>query len=322
MEADFSSAKLTAVDQFDGFCEAVRKSVAQVDPRRDGAGPYAGQIWQQSVGRAKFFEIQCDPLVVERSREQIDENPDRCFYALIQIAGQTLVRQAGRSLLLEPGDFTLIDNVEPYVLASSRPIHRLLVRMSQADFDRRIGDSSRIPATHFSIRGGSAPLALEFFKLIVRDADRLSLSEMQVFSTHTLDVLASATQSGTALKYRTADAPRSTLIARIKESVGANLCAPNLLPAGIAATHGISTRYLHKLFNASGQSVCDWIRERRLATCYLDLCDPSLANLTITEIALGRGFNDASHFSRTFRKHFGRPPRSVRSQTGRASSDH
>jgi AraC-like DNA-binding protein len=322
MEAVFSSAKLAAVDQFDGFCEAVRKSVAQVDPRRRGGGPFAGQIKQQSVEHVEFTEILCDPLVVERSPEQIEENPDRCFYALIQIAGQTLVQQTGRSLLLEPGDFTLIDNVDPYSLASSRPIHRLLVRMSYPDFDSRVGDSSRIPATHFSIRGGSAPLALELLQLIVRDADRLSSSEMQIFSNHTLDVLTSAIQSGTALKYRTADAPRSTLIARIKEFVGANLSAPNLLPAGIAATHGISTRYLHKLFNASGQSVCEWIRERRLVTCYLDLCNPSFANLTITEIALRRGFNDASHFSRTFRKHFDRTPRSVRSQTRRTSSDH
>lgn len=319
MEPVFSSADLAAKDQFDGFSEAIRAAVVSVNPRRLGNGPYSSQIKQQSVERLRFTEIKCDPVMVERSDLQIASDTDESYFVLIQVAGQTLVSQSDRHLMLKPGDFTLIDNLSPYSLACSVPIHRLLLRVPRRDLEARIGSCSHLSATRFSSRRKSAFLALEFLKLVARNAEGLDRSDVHEFSELALDVLATAIKYGSALEYRDNKPSQSTLISRIKGFMETNLCEPDLLPANIAVAHGISTRYLHKLFNESGQSVCQWIREQRLARCYLELCDPLNARLTITEIAFRNGFNDASHFSRTFKDRFGKTPRSVRGENCRPS---
>jgi AraC-like DNA-binding protein len=48
-------------------------------------------------------------------------------------------------------------------------------------------------------------------------------------------------------------------------------CPPALTPAQAAAAFGISTRYLHKLFETQHETVAYCIRDRRLDRCRLRL---------------------------------------------------
>jgi AraC-like DNA-binding protein len=59
-------------------------------------------------------------------------------------------------------------------------------------------------------------------------------------------------------------------------------------------------------------SVSRWIRTRRLERCRADLRNPALSDLTVTSIALRRGFTDPAHFSRLFRAAFGTTPSQYR----------
>src|SRR3546814_14556480 len=62
-----------------------------------------------------------------------------------------------------------------------------------------------------------------------------------------------------------------------------------------------SSDLLHRLFSETGQSVGDWIWRRRLERAARDLTDPRFKGRSILNVAFDWGFNDASHFSRTFR---------------------
>ncbi len=65
--------------------------------------------------------------------------------------------------------------------------------------------------------------------------------------------------------------------ARILDFMRRHLSNPNLDPAMIAAAHHMSTRTLHKLFQAQDLTVASWIRRRhRLENCRRDLTDPHL----------------------------------------------
>ncbi|MCW2994485.1 MAG: AraC family transcriptional regulator, partial [Conexibacter sp.] len=83
-------------------------------------------------------------------------------------------------------------------------------------------------------------------------------------------------------------------------------------PRQIAATLGVSPRYLHKLFAANGRSVARWLLTRRLEHCARDLTDPARAHWSISAIAVEHGFRDASYFARAFKAHYGVQPRAVR----------
>ena len=80
---------------------------------------------------------------------------------------------------------------------------------------------------------------------------------------------------------------------------------------------GVSIRYLQVLFRAEGTSPFRSIQEQRLERAARLLTDPRQAGRTITDIAFGLGFKDASHFIRAFKNHYGTGPRAYR---GRHSS--
>ncbi|MDT0467320.1 helix-turn-helix transcriptional regulator [Streptomyces gibsoniae] len=81
-----------------------------------------------------------------------------------------------------------------------------------------------------------------------------------------------------------------------------------LTPQDIADQHGISLRYLHRLFQPHGTTVNAWVRTRRLEAAREELARPGAAHRSIATVAARRGFTSASHFSRTFREAFGMSP--------------
>ena len=113
---------------------------------------------------------------------------------------------------------------------------------------------------------------------------------------------------------------RTELLLHAKAFIEANLGDRNLSPEQIARASFISTRYLHKLFETEGLSVCEWIRTSRLDRCRSDLLDPALAEHTILEIASRWGLPSAPHFSRLFHAAYGCSPRDFRRSTLRATS--
>jgi AraC-like DNA-binding protein len=98
----------------------------------------------------------------------------------------------------------------------------------------------------------------------------------------------------------------------IKSDVLTNLAARDLTLDAVARRHGISPRYVRKLFESVGTSFSDFVVEQRLAQAHRRLTDPRFAARAISAIAFEVGFGDLSHFNRTFRRRFGATPSEVR----------
>jgi len=107
-------------------------------------------------------------------------------------------------------------------------------------------------------------------------------------------------------------AVRSAIYRRCAAFIENNLDDPRLDPAKIAASAGISVRYLHKIFHAAGESVGDYVRRLRLARSYDDLADLRKRHVKIKEIAFRRGFKNPTHFSDAFKDFHGLSPSAVR----------
>jgi acetamidase/formamidase/AraC-like DNA-binding protein len=113
-----------------------------------------------------------------------------------------------------------------------------------------------------------------------------------------------------------ATSTQTTLLHRILQRVESRLGDTELNVVRIAKDVGISVRYVHKLFESVGENFGHFVRTRRLERCRADLINPLYANLSITDICFRWLFNDAAHFSRSFREQFGMSPRSYRHQFG------
>jgi AraC-like DNA-binding protein len=102
------------------------------------------------------------------------------------------------------------------------------------------------------------------------------------------------------------------LLERVFQSIEMRLSDPDLNIHQIASEHGISSRYLQKLFETHGESFSQYVKLRRLERCRLDLGSPLYAQRTISEILFQWGFNDSATFSRAFRDRYGVSPREYR----------
>jgi AraC-like DNA-binding protein len=105
---------------------------------------------------------------------------------------------------------------------------------------------------------------------------------------------------------------------RICQAIEAALGDPELSVRKIADGQHASARYVQKLFEEADLSFGQYVRQRRLAHCRADLASAAHHNLSILDICFRWGFNDAAHFSRSFRAEFDITPRAYRqSQLGK-----
>jgi AraC-like DNA-binding protein len=98
----------------------------------------------------------------------------------------------------------------------------------------------------------------------------------------------------------------------IKSDILGALGDSELSTEAIALRHGISPRYVRKLFEQDGSSFSAFVLVERLAKAHRMLADRHFGHLSIGQIAHDSGFSDVSYFNRTFRREFGSRPSDVR----------
>jgi AraC family transcriptional activator of tynA and feaB len=106
-----------------------------------------------------------------------------------------------------------------------------------------------------------------------------------------------------------AEIVRPALRVSIERYIDCHLLDGAVTSAAIAAAHWVSIRTVNRVFSATGQTVGEVVRARRLARARADVTDN---DRLISVIAQRWGFSDTSHFSRTFKAHYGCSPTDYR----------
>ncbi len=105
----------------------------------------------------------------------------------------------------------------------------------------------------------------------------------------------------------------AAMLQRVKAFINSHLADPDLNTQMVADAVGITVSYLHKIFMQNNTTVMQFVLGERLERCRKDIARIDRAG-GISQVAYAWGFNDASHFSRSFRKRFGLSPREYRLQ--------
>ena len=100
---------------------------------------------------------------------------------------------------------------------------------------------------------------------------------------------------------------------RVRQAIRRHLRTPTLSPKTLCRLVGMSRSNLYRLFEKTG-GVARYIQTEQLLEAHAVLSDPANTK-SISAIAEGLCFADASSFSRTFRREFGHSPGEVRSAT-------
>lgn len=296
---------------------------------RSCADPYSGSAvppWKDSIlydqPRSRFFE-SVSALVERRRVGNFDAartsylqkavNTDVSFvscedaFIVLQVSGAVHVKQAGVHTDAGIGTVLLLDSDQPCHLSSTGRIVQLIIRVPAATMDFCApGWRERVAcALPRNISTMIAAVVRSAFEQVFDPTP----AQAKAASEALLGLVAAAVEEDAE------DSLPSLLphvVRRIQDTLLARLGDERLDPAAVAREHGVSERQLQRLFHDAGTSFCRWIKQARLDHCAADLSNPDLHDRSITEISFGWGFNDAAHFSRTFRSEFGMTPRAYR----------
>jgi AraC-like DNA-binding protein len=130
---------------------------------------------------------------------------------------------------------------------------------------------------------------------------------------HITDLVALAVSQAEERREQIAgEAVRAARLATIRADVLTNLGHKRLSAKTVAQRHALSDRYVHVLFEQTGQTFSRFVEEERLKRAFALLIDPKLGTLPINDIAAQVGYVEHSTFTRAFRRRFGDSPRGVR----------
>lgn len=223
------------------------------------------------------------------------------------LEGEAVITCGRHETPLRAGDFYCDDGSRPHeirtgpIRAVGAVIPEALLPLPPDGADRVLGH--RIPG-----RDLMAPLLARFLTQVMehtgsyRPADGPRLGT--VLSSLAAALLARAAEPDPCPPLT----PRAPLTPRITAFIQQRLDDPELTPQSIAAAHGISLSYLHRLFEDESETVAAFIRRRRLERARFDLADPAQATTPVHTVAARWGFARATDFARAFRAAYGIAP--------------
>ncbi|MFG1914395.1 helix-turn-helix domain-containing protein [Micromonospora sp. NPDC048898] len=286
---------------------------------------FRGRVDVTGFGGVQAILITSMPHSVHRTPKLIRQADPEVFKLGCMVRGAGMIVQDRRHAHFGVGELMLFDTSRPYVaeLHPHVPVSQLLLlRFPRTLLPLPARDVRKLGALRLPAAGGVAALSSQFLLQLARRMGELSPVDTTRLSTLALDVLTVAladaleTQAVVPRQSR-----RRALVAQIHAYVREHLGDANLTPESIAATHHISVRYLHKLFEEEEHTVAGWVRQRRLEQCRRDLAEPELSGRSIQAIAGQWGFRNPTHFSQAFRSAYGLSPLQFRRQTAAVHAD-
>ncbi len=288
--------------------EKLWSTFVRLESTTNDAG-FFGHVREAAPDSSRLTFVQSTSQLTERTAAHIRADQQELVLMAIQTSDHGFVEQDGRQARLERGDFVLYETTRPYRLFFDCPFEQLIFRLPRDLFDRRLPNLSRQTARVFNGHTGAGAVATGFVLQLARNAAALGDSGIASFERAAVDVIAMAIELDNS---RVDDSDRvrfERVQARLMQHIRGTL--PDL--EQLAVAEGLSLRSLQRLFQLHGTTPTKWILEKRLDGVAENLRLKALSRRSITEIAFSWGFNDLSHFNRTFKARFGVSPRAYRS---------
>lgn len=238
-----------------------------------------------------------------RGRAELRSTPGEYVAVLLVHRGTEYLSQEGRTAEVTAGGAALWDGVRPVecFTASRLDKHtmfvpRALLAEAVPDLDaalvRAIPDSADLRLLHAWLQTATRHEDLE--PDTAQRAGRMALDLLNAALARARDG-----SSGT----------HAVLLLQVKAFLDRNLSDPTLTLDTVAKANAVSLRYLHLLFQGSGETAREYLRRRRLERAKQLLTSGGPA---VSDVAGRCGFDSPSSFSRAYRAHYGMTPREAR----------
>lgn len=290
---------------------------ADIDPQTDD--PHHAGVIFNLLPNVAIASGSRSPAHYRAARELLEDAGDIVAVSILR-SGEASATQFGR----EPGEQSIggagvLPGVDPTAEMPTPDESFITLAMSRAAIAELAPDYAAafdqpIPADDPALR-----LLIKYLDTVMA-ADELSHPEVaRSVSAHILDLVALVLGARGDPAETTPGGARAARLKALKADVMSMLGSSELSSELIAGRHGISSRYVRKLFEQEGTSFTSFVLGERLTRVKRMLRDSRYAHLTIAQIAQACGFNDISYFNRAFRRQFGATPTDVREEKSLSS---
>jgi AraC family transcriptional activator of tynA and feaB len=264
------------------------------------------------LGQLRIVVTESAPAVVEHRARHVALTKERRFRILLSTQGRVRLQHVGHEVVLEEGDFALLDDGAPYRIAFRESNAAICLAISPPTLRTYLPTPSGLCGLAMSAGVPMNRVASAMLQGLWEQVQRgLPAEQGAALAKNLLQVVAAAF----AIEYG-AQAERSVVAAsrytEIKQYIEMHLRNPELGPTPIATALGVSRRYVRLLFAAQKDSVTAYIRRRRLEECAWELSQPLWQGRSITSTASDWGFRSMAHFARAFKDHYGATPTAFR----------
>jgi AraC family transcriptional activator of tynA and feaB len=313
METVFSTSEVHVRDRFDYWHDVACRSIVNHDSQPECRLTFNAAIQAGALADIGLVVFENSPMDISRTPGQAAHATNDEIFLCRQLSGSLALEQNGRRIVLNAGDFTLIDPLLPYVGRFFCGSNLLVLKVPRRALEARVGKTREMVARHITACSAEASLTSSFLALLPSHAGRMRPANEQIIRDQVLDlVAASLTKMVIGTDRARFSSALSVVLINVRAAIEMRLSDAALDTATVAAAAGISVRYANAVLAREGTSIMRLIQTRRLERCRLALEDPLQSHRTLSEIAYGWGFSDMTHFSRRFKATYGVLPSEYR----------
>ncbi len=302
----FRTSDYSVARRADAWASALEESHLAWNLTHRPVSDFSASVAMRQFNGYRLIRCACDATRGERSANEIASTNEQALSLLYLRDGQEVITIEGQELLLQRGDLVLWDSARRMTFNVPKRLDKLTLMFPERALTTLFPNASDYVGKVVSRGHGLSSILSDYLDSIEREMWEMSPDDLTAAMKPTMDLLATVLTMESRLEPRSI---KCITLSRIKQHIVDNLDDETLNPQGIAAAIGITPRYLHLLFRDVGCTVSQWIKERRLERCKVDIMQSLVNGRSITEIAYSRGFNHLSHFSRAFKQQFGMAPR-------------
>lgn len=266
---------------------------------------FLGRMQTRQLGACSVHGVQImTPHRAVRTRSQ----EDLCF-ANVQVNNEGARFCGAREFSMPRGSLILYEASESYELDFDGASDSLVLAIPKSNLLKRVANLQMHLDEPISYDSHKIAMLATLMKGVLSTAPEARQAVQDSMSEAVISVLvATLFDAETGAAARAPTYGNAALLQRAKSHINANLADPNLNTAMVADAVGITVSYLHKIFMLNNTTVMQYVLTERLERCRQDIAKADRTG-GISQVAYAWGFNDASHFSRSFRKRFSMSPR-------------
>ena len=306
--ARFSTEDVPLLERGAWWREVICREYAQVDITSKVSTDFKSETTIYPWQRMQVSRIRSSGISIRRLPTEPHDASQDGYFAVLLLSGEYLLEQDGREAFLKPGDMALYDATRPHRVHCPKGVSKLIVSIPRTLMRERIAAIEHCTARRILGGSGIGAVTSSFLRSTIGTAGTLLCEDYLVLGDQALDLLTLASVSVRPSDFHLSRS-QSLSLHRVRQFIETHLQHPDLDTGMIATGTGYSPRYLRKLFAEEGTTLMRHILYLRLDRCRRDILIRHKTGLTLSEIAFHWGFNDLSHFSRSFKSRFGVAPR-------------